>query len=184
MIELAVISVIVVGIGIFLISVYNELTKERILVQEGWSGIGTFLQQRNDVIPNLVEIVKGYAGHENKTLLDVVRARNESAMAKTPDESIQANALLSQAMLNFKSLTEQYPDLKANQNFLDLQNKLADIEEKINKSRRYYNGTVREYNQSISVFPKNLVSAIFGFRPATFFAEDEDSRTAPKISFS
>jgi len=182
-IELIVISVIVLGLGVFLIKVFNELTKERILVQEGWSGIGTFLQQRNDVIPNLVEIVKGYAGHENKTLTDVIRARNESASAKTPEDSIQANANLSQALLNFKSLTEQYPDLKANQNFLDLQNKLSEIEDKINKSRRYYNGTVREYNQSISVFPKNIVSAIFGFKPATFFAEDDESRTAPKIKF-
>lgn len=182
-IELAVIAVVVIGAGVFLIKVFNELTKEKILVQEAWSGIGTFLQQRNDVIPNLVEIVKGYAGHENKTLTDVIRARNESASAKTPDESIEANAHLNQALLNFKSLTEQYPDLKANQNFLDLQNKLTEIEDKINKSRRYYNGTVREYNQSISVFPKNLVSAIFGFKSATFFAEDDESRTAPKIKF-
>ncbi|MBK9319913.1 MAG: LemA family protein [Bacteroidetes bacterium] len=168
---------------LYFISVFNELTKERVLVREGWSGIGTFLQQRLDVIPNLVEIVKGYAGHENKTLTDVIRARNESISALTPEAQIEAAKHMGAAMINFKSLSENYPDLKTNQNFIKLQEQLADLEEKINQSRRYYNGTVREFNQSIAVFPKNLVAGMFGFKEATFFAEDETAAKAPGISF-
>ncbi|MBL7779014.1 MAG: LemA family protein [Chitinophagales bacterium] len=180
---LAIAGGIVLLLIIYLISVFNELTKERVLVQEGWSGIGAFLQQRLDAIPNLVEIVKGYAGHENKTLTDVIRARNESISALTPEAQIEAAKHMGAAMINFKALAENYPDLKANQNFIKLQEQLAELEEKINQSRRYYNGTVREYNQSIAVFPKNVVAGMFGFKAAAFFAEDEGAAKAPKISF-
>lgn len=178
---LAGIAVVVV---LYSIVVFNELTKERVVVQEGWSGVGTFLQQRNDLIPNLVETVKGYAGHENKTLVEVVQWRNRSASATTPAEQSQAEAGLSRSMIDVFSLTEQYPDLKADRNFLRLQHNLADIEEKIGQSRRYYNGTVREYNQSIAVFPKNFVALAFGFQPFEFFKEDETARTAPTVRFS
>lgn len=180
---LAIAGGIVLLLLIYLISVFNELTKERVLVQEGWSGIGAFLQQRLDAIPNLVEIVKGYAGHENKTLTDVIRARNESISALTPEAQIEAAKHMGAAMINFKALAENYPDLKANQNFIKLQEQLAELEEKINQSRRYYNGTVREYNQSIALFPKNVVAGMFGFKAAAFFAEDEGAAKAPKISF-
>lgn len=183
MIALAIAGGIVLLLLVYLISVFNELTKERVLVQEGWSGIGAFLQQRLDAIPNLVEIVKGYAGHENKTLTDVIRARNESISALTPEAQIEAAKHMGAAMINFKALAENYPDLKANQNFIKLQEQLAELEEKINQSRRYYNGTVREYNQSIAVFPKNVVAGMFGFKAAAFFAEDEGAAKAPKISF-
>lgn len=180
---LAIAGGIVLLLLVYLISVFNELTKERVLVQEGWSGIGAFLQQRLDAIPNLVEIVKGYAGHENKTLTDVIRARNESISALTPEAQIEAAKHMGAAMINFKALAENYPDLKANQNFIKLQEQLAELEEKINQSRRYYNGTVREYNQSIAVFPKNVIAGMFGFKAAAFFAEDEGAAKAPKISF-
>lgn len=183
MTALAIAGGIVLLLLVYLISVFNELTKERVLVQEGWSGIGAFLQQRLDAIPNLVEIVKGYAGHENKTLTDVIRARNESISALTPEAQIEAAKHMGAAMINFKALAENYPDLKANQNFIKLQEQLAELEEKINQSRRYYNGTVREYNQSIAVFPKNVVASMFGFKAAAFFAEDEGAAKAPKISF-
>lgn len=173
-------AVLVVIYGIM---VYNELVKESILVKEGWSGIGTFLQQRLDLIPNLVETVKGYAGHENKTLTDVTKARNESLSALTPEAQMEAARHMNAALLNFKSLTEQYPDLKADSSFLQLQQQLADMEEKINQSRRYYNGTVREFNQSIAVFPKNLIAGMFGFKEGTFFAEDPASQSAPRVSF-
>lgn len=174
---------IIVLLAFGIIAIYNELTKERILVDEAWSGIGAFLQQRLDVIPNLVEIVKGYAGHENKTLTDVVRARNESITALTPEAQIEAAKNMSAAMINFKALAENYPELKANLNFLKLQEQLARLEEQINQSRRYYNGTVREYNQSIAVFPKNVIAAMFSFRSRVFFEEDAASRQAPQISF-
>lgn len=183
MITLGIIGGIAFLLVIYLISVFNELTKERILVEEGWSGIGTFLQQRLEVIPNLVEIVKGYAGHENKTLTDVIKARNESIAALTPEAQVEAAKSMGAAMINFKALSEQYPDLKANQNFLKLQEQLAELEERINQSRRYYNGTVREYNQSIAVFPKNIIAGMFGFASKPFFAEDEGAAKAPKIQF-
>ncbi|MBL7765080.1 MAG: LemA family protein [Chitinophagaceae bacterium] len=180
---LIILAVAIAALVFYFISIYNELTKERILVQEGWSGVGTFLQQRNDVIPNMVEIVKGYAGHENKTLVEVTMWRNRSAQAQTPEAQSEANTGLGKAMLDFYTVTEQYPDLKANENFLKLQQDLADLEEKINQSRRYYNGTVREYNQSIAVFPKVLVANMFSFKAEVFFKEDAGAATAPKISF-
>jgi len=183
MIVFIVIVSIFILLAIFFISIYNKLAKGRVLVQEGWSGIGAFLQQRLDVIPNLVEIVKGYAGHENKTLTDVIRARNESLAAFTPEAQIEAAKNMGQAMINFKSLSENYPDLKANENFLRLQEQLAELEEKINQSRRYYNGTVRDYNQSIAVFPNNFAAGIFGFNAAAFFVEDEAAKIAPTIKF-
>lgn len=175
-------GVILIASGFF-VSVYNELTKEKILVNEAWSGVGAFLQQRNDVIPNMVEIVKGYAGHENTTLTEVTKWRNKSAMATNPNEQSEADSGLGKALLDFYQVAEQYPDLKANQNFLRLQDELSSIEDKISTSRRYYNATVREYNQSRAVFPKNMVSGLFGFNEQLFYKEDEAARIAPKINF-
>ena len=182
------ILIIVFGIGIFIliaafIKIYNELAKERILTQEGASGVGTCLQQRNDLIPNLVETVKGYAGHENQTLIEVTKWRNQSAAATTVEEQNAASGGLKQALMNMLSITEAYPELKANENFQQLMAQLAQIEEKINDARRYYNGTVREYNQSLAVFPKNIVGGSFGFKPAVFFAEDAEAKVAPKVKF-
>lgn len=183
------ITLIVIGVVAFiiiaaLIKIYNELTKERILTQEGASGVGTCLQQRNDVIPNLVETVKGYAGHENKTLTEVIKWRNQSAAATTVDEQNTASKGLNQALINFMALTENYPDLKANVNFQELMQELSRIEDKINDARRYYNGTVREYNQSLAVFPKNIVAGMFGFKAAAFFTEDAAAATVPKVDFN
>jgi LemA protein len=168
----------------FLILVYNNLTKARILVEEGWSGVGTYLQQRLDVIPNLVEIVKGYAGHENKTLTDVIKARNESITALTPEAQLEAAKHMGAAMVNFKALAEEYPDLKANINFIKLQEQLAEMEDKINNSRRYYNGTVRSYNQKIAIFPNNLIAGVFNFVSKPFFNEEEGANKAPQIDFN
>lgn len=175
---------IVVGFFAFLISVYNRLARAQILVQEGWSGIGTFLQQRNDLLPNLVEVVKGYAGHENKTLTDVIKARNESVNALTPEAQLEAAKHMGQALLNFKSLTEQYPALQANQNFLRLMNEVDDMEDKINQARRYYNGTVREFNTNLAVFPNNILAGMFNFKAAPFFQEETGAQKAPTIKFT
>lgn len=182
------ILLIIFGIGIFIliagiIKIYNELTKERILTQEGASGVGTCLQQRNDLIPNLVETVKGYAGHENQTLVEVIKWRNQSAGASTVEEQNAASGGLKQALINLLSVAENYPDLKADAQFQELMGQLAQVEEKINDARRYYNGTVREYNQSLAVFPKNVVGNGFGFKPAVFFAEDGEAKVAPKVKF-
>lgn len=182
-IVLIAIGVVVLLILIGFISVYNELAKERILTQEGASGVGTCLQERNDVIPNLVETVKGYAGHENHTLVEVVKWRNQSAAAATVDEQNVAAKGLNQALFNMLSLTENYPELKADTHFQEMMSQLARIEEKINDARRYYNGTVREYNQSIIVFPKNIVAGSLGFKPAAFFAEDAGAKVAPNVKF-
>ncbi|MBK9484567.1 MAG: LemA family protein [Chitinophagaceae bacterium] len=182
------ILLIALGIGVFIliaafIKIYNELAKERILTQEGASGVGTCLQQRNDLIPNLVETVKGYAGHENQTLIEVTKWRNQSAAATTVEEQNAASGGLKQALMNMLSITEAYPELKANENFQQLMGQLSVLEEKINDARRYYSGTVREYNQSLAVFPKNMVGNSFGFKPAVFFAEDAEAKVAPKVKF-
>lgn len=184
MITLIVIGVIVVLIIFWLISVYNRLAKERILTEEGASGVGTCLQQRNDLIPNLVETVKGYAGHENATLVEVTKWRNQSAAATTMDEQNQASAGLKESLMNLLAITENYPELKANANFQELMQQLSVIEEKINDARRYYNGTVRTYNQRLAVFPNNMVGGGFGFKPAVFFAEDAEAKVAPKVKFN
>ena len=180
---LLIVLLVIFLIALFLVSIYNRLTRLRILVKEGWSGIGTFLQQRNDMIPNLVETVKGYALHESGTLADVVKWRNQAISAKTPAEQMEAGNGMNKALGNFFAIAEQYPDLKANANFLSLQADLKEMETKINQSRRYYNGTVRDYNQSVAVFPNNLLAGMFGFTPETFFEEEAVARDIPKVSF-
>lgn len=180
---------LIVGIAVLVlvflaIGIFNALTKKRILVKEGWSGIGTFLQQRNDMIPNLVETVKGYALHESQTLADVVKWRNRGVAAKSPGEQMEAGNGMDRALVDFFALTEQYPDLKANTNFIALQNDLKEMETKISQSRRYYNGTVRDYNQSVAVFPNNLLAGMFGFVAEPFFEEESGAKDLPKVSFS
>jgi LemA protein len=177
------IAVIVLILVIATISVYNELTKERIVTQEATAGIGACLQQRNDLIPNLVETVKGYAGHEKSTFEEVTKWRNQSAAASSIDEQNAATKGLNQALFNMLAVAENYPELKADTHFQELMSQLSRIEDKINDSRRYYNGSVREYNQSIGVFPKNIVAGSFGFKPAAFFAEDIEAKIAPKVKF-
>jgi LemA protein len=184
MLTVIMVGAVLIIVLFYFISVYNELTKEHILVQEGLSGIGTCLQERNDLIPNLVETVKGYAGHENKTLVEVIKWRNQSVSATSVEEQNTAQQGLNKALLNFMSLAESYPELKASPNFFQLQEQLGVLEEKINHSRRYYNGTVREYNQSIAIFPKNIISGFFAFKPFAFFVEDEIAKAVPKVSFN
>ena len=176
--------IVLVVIILYAIGVYNKLTKGRILVKEGWSGIATFLQQRTDLIPNLVETVKGYAVHESKTLTEVVKWRNRAVAAQSAGEQMEAGNGLNRALVDFFALAEQYPDLKANTNFLSLQNDLKDIEGKLNQSRRYYNGTVRDYNQSIAIFPNNRVAGIFNFTAEPFFQEEAGAGAAPQVSFT
>lgn len=183
MVPLLIIVLIIVFIALLLVALYNKLTKRRILVKEGWSGIGTFLQQRNDLIPNLVETVKGYALHESNTLTEVVKWRNKGISASGPTEQMEANNGMNKALAGFFALAEQYPDLKANTNFLSLQNDLKEMETSINQSRRYYNGTVRDYNQAVAVFPSNLIANMFGFTPEPFFQEEVVAKELPKVSF-
>src|SRR5215212_15241 len=179
-----IIAGIIVLLVLFFIAIYNGLTKKRILVREGWSGIGTFLQQRNDMIPNLVETVKGYAVHESKTLQDVVKWRNRSVAATSTTEKMEASNKMNEALVDFFAVAEQYPDLKANTNFLSLQADLKEMEVSLNQSRRYYNGAVRSYNQTVAVFPNNVVAGMFGFVAEPFFQEEAGAGAVPKVSFS
>jgi len=176
--------IVIVVIVFFLIIVYNNLASKRILVREAWSGIGTFLQQRNDLIPNLVETVKGYALHESTTLENVVKWRNKAVSATSTSDKMEANNKMNEALVDFFAVAEQYPDLKANSNFLSLQSDLKEMEVSINQSRRYYNGAVRNFNQAVAVFPSNIIAGMFGFTAEPFFEEEPASRTIPKVSFS
>ncbi|MBN1373996.1 LemA family protein [Candidatus Dojkabacteria bacterium] len=176
-------GVLIVGIIAWGIGLYNGLVKKRLLVDEAQSDIETFLKKRYDMIPNLVEIVKGYAKHEKETLENVVKFRNAAMNASNFDEKIKAENQLTNTLKTLFAVAENYPDLKANQGFLDLQNKLSLLEEDIQKSRRFYNGSVKEYNEGLSVFPANLVAGMLGFKPRAFFEASEEEKENVKISF-
>jgi LemA protein len=181
LIVFAVIVVLVVLWGVF---TYNGLVRLRNLVQEAWRQIDVELTRRHDLIPNLVETVKGYAGHERETLDAVVRAR---AAATAPGASVAQQAQnegeLSQALGRLLAITEAYPDLKANQNFLALQNELGQTEDRIAAGRRYYNANVRELNTKIESVPSNIIAGFGSFTRADYFEADDQSRSAPQVSF-
>lgn len=160
---------VVVLVGLLFVAQYNGLVRLKNLVAEAWSSIDVQLKRRYDLIPNLVATVKGYAGHEKNTLEEVVRLRNASMHASSVEEKAQAETALSAQLKTVFALAEAYPDLKANQNFLDLHKNLADLENHIQLARRYYNGTVREYNTKIAVFPTNVIANMFGFSKQPYF---------------
>jgi len=169
---------------IYLIVVFNRLIRQRNVVREGWSGIDVQLKRRTDLIPNLVETVKAYASHERSLFEEIASRRAGSINAS--DVSGQANAerALSGSLGKLMALAEAYPDLKANQNFLELQKQLAEIEDQIQMSRRYYNGAVRNLNISIQSFPDVVVARSLGFREEPFFELDNRSEAAaPQIGF-
>ena len=171
-------------IAFYAIGVFNNLVKLRTLVEEAWSGIDVQLKKRHDLIPNIVETVKGYATHEKETFQKVTEARTRAVNAKTVEEQQAAENQLNSSLMNLFAVAEQYPELKANTNFLQLQNELSAIEADIEKSRRYYNGTVRDKNIVIDSFPSNIIAGIFGFIKSTFFELDNlEERNVPKVSF-
>jgi LemA protein len=178
---------IVVLIVLFAIMTYNRLVSLRQVVGQAWSDISVQLKQRHDLVPNLVEAVKGYASHERGTLEAVVQARNAAVTASGPAAQAQAENMLSGALRQLFALAEAYPDLKANQNFLQLQSELADLENKIAASRRFFNNSVQEYNASIQSFPAVLFAGALGFTQRTFFELDESERAAvnapPQVKF-
>jgi LemA protein len=181
---LLIIGVIVLLVIFYTIGIYNKLVKFRTLVDEAWSGIDVQLKKRYSLIPNLVETVKGYAKHEQETFEKVVKARNQAQSAATVEDQQVAENQLNKALVNLFALSEQYPELKANQNFLKLQEELSVIEQDIEKSRRYYNGTVREKNILIDSFPSNVVANGFGFVKSKFFELDSEAeRTLPQVKF-
>ena len=177
---LAIIAVAVLG----LIAIYNKLVRGKHLVAEGWSGIDVQLKRRTDLIPNLLESVKGYMKHERELLSEVTKLRAESMQTKDVHAKSQVENALSRSLANLFAVAENYPDLKANQNFLDLQRQLGEVEDQIQMSRRYYNGTVRNFNILIESFPSNLVARQFNFIQAEFFEiEDESDRAVPQVKF-
>ncbi|MCU7615194.1 LemA family protein [Chryseobacterium sp. GMJ5] len=183
MIALIILGILVLAI-LFAVSIYNRLVKLKNLVQEAWSSIDVMLKKRHDLIPNLVETVKGYATHERETLENVTRARNLAVGADSLEAKETAEKNLNQAMVNLFAVAEQYPDLKANTNFQQLQSELTSIEGDIEKSRRYYNGTVRENNTLVESFPSNIVANMFKFEKSTFFElENMAEREVPTVKF-
>lgn len=178
---LAVLAILVLG----LVGLYNSFIKLRIKVDEAWSDIDTQLKRRYDLIPNIVESVKGYAKHESETFEKVVEARSKAmAGQNNAAEQAQAENMLSGALKSLFALAENYPELKANENFLDLQENLTEVEEHIQLSRRYYNGSVRDYNTAISVFPGNLVAGMFNFSKREFFEIEDSERENVKVDFN
>lgn len=178
-----IILIVVVLLVLWLISAYNGLVSLRNKVRDQWSQIDVLLKRRSDLIPNLVETVKGYAKHEEGTLEAVIAARNKMVAAPSKEAEIEASGELTGALNRLFALTEAYPDLKANQNFLDLQSSLKDTEDKISYARQFYNDSVLKYQNKIEMFPTNLVAGIFGFKPEKFFEATEQEKENPKVQF-
>jgi len=176
---LAVIAVIIFAI----IAMYNSLIRLKVRVDEAWSDIDVQLKRRYDLIPNLVETVKGYASHERETLDSVIKARN-MAMNATGAEKAKAENALSDTLKSIFALAENYPNLKANENFLELQRELSDTENKIQAARRFYNGNVRDFNTKLQVFPTNIFGQMLGFKDREFFGIENEAEKEPvKVKF-
>lgn len=182
---LAVVVVLFFAIAIWAVSVYNSLVTMRNNVDEGFSTMDVYLKKRYDLIPNLVETVKGYAKHESETLEKVIKARNLAMGAATTEEKLAKEANLSKELKNFLSVVvEQYPQLKADKNFVELQISLKEIEGEIASSRKYYNGAVKVYNVKREVFPSSIIASIFKFEKRNLFEiEDAEERKAVKVQF-
>lgn len=182
-IALIIILVIVVLIVMYLVSTYNALVSLRNKVKDQWSQIDVVLKNRCDLIPNVVETVKGYAKHEKDTLEAVINARNKAVSATTKEDEMAANGEVTQALSRLFALSEAYPDLKANTNFLDLQSKLNEVEEKIRFARQFYNDSVLTYKNKLEMFPSNIVANMFGFKPEAFFEATEEERKNVQVKF-
>ncbi len=166
------------------IAYYNRIVKLRTLVEEGWAGVEACLQQRNDLIPNLVETVKGYASHEMGVLTEVVKWRNQSVGAQSASDQTAASEGLMRSLPGVFALAEQYPSLKADANFARLHVDLSEIEDKINYARRYYNGTVRDFNQSVETFPGNIMARMLQINRADYFEAEAGANVVPRVDFS
>jgi len=176
--------VVVLGGILYSILIYNKLVRNKNMVEEGWSGIEVQLKRRNDLIPNLIETVKGYMTHESGLLSEIVKLRSRSKETREVAEKSRIESALSRSLEGLLALAEAYPDLKASQNFLDLQDDLSQIENDIQMARRYYNGTVRNLNISLETFPSSLIAERFRFEKADFFEiEDGAEREVPEVKF-
>ena len=183
MIAVIVIVVIVVLIGLVFWLGYNGLVKRRVQVDNAWSQIDVQLKRRHDLIPNLVETVKGYAAHERGTFEAVTQARANAINAQTPGEQAQAENVLSGALKSLFAVAEAYPDLKANQNFLNLQEELTSTEDRIAYARQFYNDSVLGYNNRIQSFPGNMIAGSFNFTQREYFEGDPEATGPVKVQF-
>jgi LemA protein len=180
-----ILGIVVVAIG-WGIMAYNNLVRQRQLSQEGWSGIDVQLKRRTDLIPNLMEAVKGYMSHERETLEAVTAARTAAQAAQngTPEQRAQAEGVLSGALGRLFAVAEAYPDLKASQNFMQFQGELSNTENEIQLSRRYYNGTARDLNTAVESFPSNVIANFFKFEKVQYFEmENPADRAVPQVKF-
>jgi LemA protein len=177
--------VVVVGLVLFLITAYNGLVRLKIQCDNAWADIDVQLKRRYDLVPNLVETVKGYAGHERGTLEAVVAARNQAMTAQGPTAKGEAEGMLTGALRQLFALAEAYPQLRAVESFTQLQNTLNEIEDTLQNARRYYNAVVRDFNTKIEQFPSNLVAGMGNFKEREFFQVTTPAeREVPKVSFS
>ncbi len=180
---LIVVIVIIVLLILYVAMTYNKLVDLRNRVRDQWSQIDVQLKRRFDLIPNLVSTVKGYAKHESETLEKVIEARNSYTTATSPHEKMEANNMLTDTLTKLFAVAESYPDLKANTNFLDLQQELQDTENKIAMARQFYNDTVLTYNNKIEMFPSNLIASMFKFKMEEFFKAEEAAKENVKVEF-
>ncbi len=178
-----VIPVILIILVFLVISIYNSLVTLRQRTEESWSDIDVQLKRRYDLIPNLVETVKGYATHEKELLENVTKARNVAMGANSLEDKAQAENMLSGTLKSLFAVSENYPDLKANQNFIELQRELSDTENKIQASRRFYNSTVMTLNTKIETVPSNLIASMFGFIKKEYFEIEEQEKEVVKVQF-
>ncbi len=183
MITYIIIAVVILLFVVF-IGIYNTLISRKNRADEAWSDIEVQLKRRYDLIPNVVETVKGYAGHEKEVFEEVTKARTQAMGARDANDHAKAENMLSQSLKTLFAVAESYPDLKANTNFLDLQRELADTENKIQSARRFYNGVVRDYNTAIESFPSNIIAGAFSFvRRELFELDDSEAKQPVKVSF-
>lgn len=179
-----IILTIVAALAVFLVVIYNSLVSARQLVDNGWSDIDVQLKRRSDLIPRIVDTVKGYASHERNLFEDIVKKRNLARQAgSAPGARGAAEGALRQPVSRLFAVAEDYPDLKSNENFLDLQNELSDTENKIEMARRFYNGAVRQMNIKVQSFPINLIAGAFGFGEREYFDIDPSDAANPSIEF-
>jgi LemA protein len=183
MVWLAIVVVVIAAVLLFLVFVYNRLVRLRNRTQNAWAQVDVQLRRRYDLIPNLVETVKGYAAHERGTFEEVTKARTAAQQAQGVQDQAQAENALTAAIGRLFAVAEAYPQLRATENFQQLQAQLADTEQKIAVSRQVYNDTVLTYNNATQTVPTNLVAGIFGFEPKEFFEIEEPAREAPQVTF-
>ncbi len=184
MTNLTLIIILVIALlAVWLIALFNGLIRLRNRVDEAWADIEVQLKRRYDLIPNLINTVKGYAKHEKEVFIAVTEARSQAMQAKTPAEQAKAEGMLTQTLKSLFAVAENYPDLKASDNFLHLQKELVDAEDKIQAARRFYNSQVRDFNTKIQIFPNNILAGSLGFSKYDFFEAPEEAQDVPKVEF-